>query len=185
MGRRKSLSDEAVLDRLLAAVREHGPAELSFSRAASYAELSGSTLVQRFGSRTAMIEAVLLRAWDLLEAQTVQADTMSGPGASGAIEVLMHLTSEIDAEYAYCDGLLLLREDMKSPSLRARGARWGDTLAGAVGRRLPETVDRASLGWEAIRIWQGAMFWWAFRRDRPLDEVVTSALSDWHTRNNR
>ncbi|GLV21921.1 TetR family transcriptional regulator [Sphingobium sp. TomMM35A] len=183
MSRRKSLSDDALLDALLVAVREHGPAELSFARAASYAGLAAPTLVQRFGSRTGMIEAVLLRAWNLLEARTAEADANSGPGASGAIEFLMRLTLAGDADYDCCDGLLLLREDIKKPVLRDRGAKWADTLAEAIARRLPETVDRVCLAWEAIRLWQGAMFWWAFQRDHPIDEVVKSAMDGWLVRN--
>ncbi|WP_461159182.1 hypothetical protein [Sphingobium sp. TomMM35A] len=130
-----------------------------------------------------MIEAVLLRAWNLLEARTAEADANSGPGASGAIEFLMRLTLAGDADYDCCDGLLLLREDIKKPVLRDRGAKWADTLAEAIARRLPETVDRVCLAWEAIRLWQGAMFWWAFQRDHPIDEVVKSAMDGWLVRN--
>src|SRR6218665_1812149 len=68
VARRKTISDEALLDGLMSAITEHGPAGLTFAGAAAAVTLSPATLVQRFGSREAMVEAILLRAWDRLPA---------------------------------------------------------------------------------------------------------------------
>lgn len=181
MSRRKSISDDALLDRLLVGIQQTGPADLSFARAARFAGLSAPTLVQRFGSREAMVEAVLLRAWDLLDARTAEADSACGPGARGAVDLLLQLTHGGEAEHDSGDGLLLLREDIRNPVLRARGAAWGEALAQAIARRLPE--DGARLGWEAVSLWQGAIIWWSFRRNAPLAEVVANTLEDWRKRN--
>ncbi|MCA0204621.1 MAG: TetR/AcrR family transcriptional regulator [Proteobacteria bacterium] len=181
MSRRKSISDDLLLDRLLVGIAQTGPADLSFARAARVAGLSAPTLVQRFGSREAMVEAVLLRAWDLLDARTAAADAACGPGALGAVDLLLQLTLGGDAAHDSGDGLLLLREDIRNPVLRARGAAWGETLVQAIARRLPE--DGARLGWEAVSLWQGAIIWWSFRRNAPLAEVVASTLEGWRKRN--
>jgi AcrR family transcriptional regulator len=180
MSRSKTISDATLLDRLLEAIRAHGPADLSFAKASAFAGLSAATLVQRFGDRAAMIEAILLRAWDQLDEATAQADAASGPGADGAIDLLMRLTAAGDADYDTTDGLLLLREDMRNPALRARGAAWGACLANAIGRRLsPSPDDGARLGRQAINVWQGAMLWWAFRRDARPEDAVRAALEEW------
>lgn len=181
MSRRKSISDDTLLDRLLVGMQQTGPADLSFARAARFAGLSAPTLVQRFGNREAMVEAVLLRAWDLLDARTAEADAACGPGAQGAVDLLLQLTLGGEAEHDSGDGLLLLREDIRNPVLRARGAAWGEALAQAIARRLPE--DGTRLGWEAVSLWQGAIIWWSFRRNAPLAEVVAGTLDGWCKRN--
>lgn len=180
MSRGKTISDEQLLDRLLAAVTERGPAGLSFARASAAAGLAAATLVQRFGTRERMVEAVLLRAWDQLDEATAAADAGASPDAAGAIELLLRLTNSGAAEYDFTDGLLLLREDIRNPVLRARGAEWGERLANALGRRLCDDPDRAAqLGWQMASLWQGTLVWWAFRRDAEPDVKVREVLEDW------
>ncbi|MEW5683319.1 MAG: TetR/AcrR family transcriptional regulator [Pseudomonadota bacterium] len=180
MSRSKRISDVEVLDRLLAAVMEHGPAGLTFTRASEAAGLSAATLVQRFGARTGMVEAVLLRAWDRLDAATAAADNGASDDPAGAIRLLLQLTDAGSAEYDFTDGLLLLREDVRNPILRARGAAWGARLAETLGRRLCDDLERADrLGWQMVSLWQGALVWWAFRRDAEAHVKVQEALEDW------
>lgn len=180
MGRNKLLSDDALLDRLLARIGTVGPAGLSFSCAARAAGLSASSLVQRFATRDAMVEAVLLHAWDGLDTATDAADAAFPETPAGAIDLLLALSPNDAAHHAVTDGLLLLREDMRNPRLRARGAAWGARLAGALGRRLTGgDDDPARLGWQMANIWQGAIIWWAFRRDGDAATAIRTALEDW------
>jgi len=180
MSRGKRISDAQLLERLLSAVREHGPSGLSFAKAAEVAGLAAPTLVQRFGTRARMVEAVLLQAWDQIDEATVAADAVATVDANGAIELLLRLTNPGSAEYDFTDGLLLLREDIGNPVLRARGAKWGARLANALGRRLCDDADRANtLGWQMASLWQGTLIWWAFRRDAELKPTVRQALEGW------
>ncbi|MBA8845054.1 AcrR family transcriptional regulator [Ochrobactrum sp. RH1CCR137] len=180
MARTKSVPDEAVLDRLLAVVAKAGPDGLTFARAAKAAGLSAATLVQRYGNSQSMLEAVLLRAWDKLDAATRAADEDAEPGPQGAIDLLMALMPSDAAEYNATDGLLLLREDIRNPVLRARGAAWGVYLAGALGRRLSSDAEKAErLGWQMASIWQGAHIWWAFTRCEPAETAIGRALTEW------
>ena len=180
MGRSKTISDSAALDRLLTELETSGPAGLSFARAASAVGLSAATLVQRFGAREAMIEAVLLHAWDRLDALTTAADEEATLDPAGAIALLLQLMPGGSAEHSLTDGLLLLREDLRNPALRARGAAWGATLAKALGRRLTDEAEQAErLGWQMARLWQGALIWWAFRRDSDPEVEIRVALEDW------
>lgn len=180
MGRSKTISDEALLDGLLAVVEEEGPDGLSFARAAQAAGLSPATLVQRFGTRDAMIEAVLLHGWDRLDAATATADAEASAGPAGAVDLLMRLMSGDRAEQDLTDGLLLLREDFRNPVLRARGSDWGFRLATALGRRLTDDPAAAErLGWQMASVWQGAIIWWGFRHDAAPATAVRSTLEDW------
>src|SRR5690606_7650922 len=153
MARTKSISDEAVLDRLMTMVSEAGPEGLTFARAAKAAGLSAATLVQRYGNSQSMLEAVLLRAWDKLDAATRAADEKAPLTPQGTVDLLMALMPSDAAEYNATDGLLLLREDIRNPVLRARGAAWGVYLAHALGRRLSGDVKKAErLGWQMANV---------------------------------
>jgi AcrR family transcriptional regulator len=180
MARRKTVSDEQVLDGLLDALMRSGPAGFTFARAAQACGLAPATLVQRYGNREALVEAVLLRAWDRLDAETEAADAEAPETPQGAIALLLRLMPPEHAERDATDGLLLLREDIRNPVLRRRGAVWGHRLAEALGRRLstdPATALR--LGWQMASLWQGAQTWWAFTRGEPADRAVRRVLEDW------
>ena len=85
MGRSKLLSDGAVLGRLLTQLERVGPGGLTFAKASEAAGLTAASLVQRFGARDAMVEAVLLHAWDRLDAATAAADAEAPATPAGVI----------------------------------------------------------------------------------------------------
>lgn len=176
MGRGKTVSDKAVLDGLLATIEN--PGDLTFARAGQVVGLSAATLVQRFGTRDAMVEAVLLHAWDRLDDATAAADAEVTADPAGAIALLVQLTP---AERDLTEGLFLLREDFRNPVLRARGAAWGGQLARALGRRLAEDPQEAQrLGWQMASIWQGSLIWWGFRRETDPRAAIEAALTEWY-----
>jgi Transcriptional regulator len=180
MSRGKTISDQDLLDRLFPALMRHGPSGLSFAGASHAAGLAPATLVQRFGTREGMVEAILLRAWDRLDETTAVADAEASLDSAGAVDLLLRLTDSDTAEHNFTDGLLLLREDIRNPMLRARGARWGERLAAALGRRLCDDADRGTqLGWQMASLWQGALVWWAFRQDAKPEVKVRNVLEDW------
>lgn len=180
MARRKTISDDALLDLLLASLPAGGPAALTFAAAAASSKLSAATLVQRFGTREAMVEAMLVRAWDRLDESTRAADERASNDVCGAVELLLELMPEDSVEHAIGDGLLLLHEDFRNPVLRARGAAWGTVLARALGRRLhADKAEGVRLGWQLARVWQGALVWWAFTREGAPRTAMKNALEDW------
>lgn len=178
MARHKTISDDDLLDRLMPAILARGPDGLTLALASSAAGLSAATLLQRFRSREGLIEAILLRAWNQLDAATAEAIAGAGQGAEGAVALLQTLLPADDEAGHVTDGLLLLREDFRNPTLRQRGAAWGNVLASALGERLSPGKDAKS-GWQMLHIWQGALIWWAFRRDGTAKDYVTAALQDW------
>ncbi|WLS02520.1 TetR/AcrR family transcriptional regulator [Shinella oryzae] len=180
MARHKTIPDEQVLDTLLETMMETGPAGLTFARAAKAAGLSPATLVQRYGDRDTMVRAVLLRAWDRLDDETDAADAAAAVTPAGAIDLLMRLMPAEMAERNATDGLLLLREDIRDPVLRARGAAWARRLNQALARRLSQDADEgARLAWQMASIWQGAHTWWAFVREEPADRAIRRMLESW------
>lgn len=180
MPRHKTISDEHLLDILLVTITDVGPDALTFALAAKACGLSPATLVQRYGDRSSLVQAVLLRSWDRLQNETELADREEPLTPEGAISLLMRLMPPGDAERNGGDGLLLLREDIRNPTLRARGVAWGETLALALGRRLSTDADRVQeLGWEMATVWQGAHTWWAFRRNGTAEQSIGHTLRTW------
>ncbi|MFK3690062.1 TetR/AcrR family transcriptional regulator [Agrobacterium tumefaciens] len=180
MPRHKSISDQQALDALLSLTLQTGPDALTFAAAAKACGLSAATLVQRYGKREDLVETVLMHAWDRLQAETEAADREEPLTPEGAISLLMRLMPPEAAERNASDGLLLLREDIRNPKLRARGAIWGQTLANALGRRFDSDKETAKrLGWQMAAVWQGAHTWWAFNRNGDAGSAVKRALQEW------
>jgi AcrR family transcriptional regulator len=180
MPRKRTITDETLLDEALLLVRERGPAALSFGALSVRVGLSGSTIVQRFKTKAGLLEAALGRAWDELEDQTAEADAQAPAGPDGVVDLLVRLSAQYDPD-EYADQLLLLREDLRNPVLQERGARWVATLVDAIERRLADAdVAGGSTGSGPLVVaqWQGAVTLWAFTRHAPLAEVVRTSLTD-------
>ncbi|MET9023028.1 TetR family transcriptional regulator [Actinopolymorpha sp. NPDC004070] len=193
MPRKRTVPDEALLAAALSIVRASGPDALSFGSLAARVDLAASTLVQRFGSRADLLRAALLLAWDRLDEQTARACAEAPSGAAGVVDLLVRLSGQYDAVDTagsdgadgadgdrdadeYADQLMLLREDLRDPVLRARGQAWLDTLAAAVEERLADVGGGIpggvrGLGELVVSQWQGSLTVWGFRR-RP--DVVTA-----------
>lgn len=180
MARHKTIPDEQVLDTLLETIMETGPAGLTFARAAAATGLSAATLVQRYGNREKIVQSVLLRAWDRLDAETEAADAGTAETPAGAVDLLLRLMPPETAETNATDGLLLLREDIRDPALRARGAAWAYRLVDALARRLSENREQGkSRAWQMASIWQGAHTWWAFTREETAEKAIRRVLESW------
>ena len=120
MPRKRTISDEALLDAALVLVRADGPDSLTFAALAASSGLAAPTIVQRFGTKRALLRAALSSAWDKLDADTAAADEGAPMGTAGVVELLVALSGQYDPE-DYADQLLILREDRRDPTLRARG----------------------------------------------------------------
>lgn len=183
MPRPKKIADDDVLERAGELISGRGPEALTFAALGARAKLSPATLVQRFGTREAMLRAVLLRLWDQLDESTAAADAKHSVDPEGAIAMLVQLSagySTRDGDDEIAQGLLLLREDFRDPVLRARGTAWGEALATALGRRLStDPAAQPTLGRLMASQWQGALLWWGFSRAGALRHYMRRELRDW------
>ncbi|MFC0011720.1 TetR/AcrR family transcriptional regulator [Devosia nitrariae] len=180
MVRKRSVSDEAILDAAMAVMVRSGPEAVTFASVGREVGLSAATLVQRFPTKVAFLRAALLRAWDQLDALTAELDAAMEISPEGAVAMLVAMFPTGEGETDYAEGLLILREDVRDPVLRARGTRWGEVLAKALGRRLtPDTATQDLLGRLMASQWQGAQIWWAFSRRGSAASFIGRELRDW------
>ena len=178
MARPRTISDEVVLDVALNLVRESGPDSLSFGTLAGRVQLAGSTLVQRFGTKANLLRSALLLAWDRLDADTDRALTRAGHGGTGVVEMLVMLSGQYRPD-TFADQLLILREDLRDPVLRARGQAWLAVLSDAVEQRLADAPGGSrGLGEIVLTHWQGTLTIWGFRRRGAISSQVRRSLTD-------
>jgi AcrR family transcriptional regulator len=176
MPRKRTIPDEAVLDTALSIVHRSGPAALSFATLAAQVGLAGSTIVQRFGTKANLLRAALLLAWDRLDANTRTATANASADAAGVVDMLVALSGQYEA-HDYADQLLVLREDLRDPVLRARGETWIAALVDAIERRLTEVPGGPhGLGQLIVAHWQGTLTVWSFTRPGPIHTFVRRSL---------
>jgi AcrR family transcriptional regulator len=178
MARPKSLPDAAVLAAAHRLLHEAGPEALTFARVAAVAGLSASTLVQRFGSKAGLMQATLLHAWDRLDAKTARLAAEVPRTPKGAVALLVGLSRDYGGIEAYAEGLLILREDIRDPVLRARGAAWKRTLSGALDAcfaAVPGTPP--DIGLLLATQWQGSLLWWSFDPRGRVERFVEESLT--------
>jgi len=178
MGRPRTLDDETLLDAALVIIRQTGPDSLSFGALAERVDLAGSTLVQRFGTKSQLLRSALLLAWDRLDADTARATKRAGSGRKGVVGLLVSLSGQYSTD-DFADQLLLLREDLRDPVLRERGQVWLDGLTTSINTRLSEPIGQLIL-----TQWQGSLTMWAFQRRRPIASYVRKELNDLFDRLN-
>jgi AcrR family transcriptional regulator len=131
MGRPRRVDDETLLDAALAIIGETGPDSLSFDALAARVDIVGSTFVKRFESKSNLLQSALLLAWDRLDADTARAIRRAGPGSKGVVQLLVSL-SRRDRADERTNQVLLLRQDLRDPVLRARGQACLAELAAAI-----------------------------------------------------
>ncbi len=177
MPRPKTLPDKDVLDVALELIHERGPEALTFAGVAGACGLSSATLVQRFKSKAGLIQSTLLHAWDRLDEKTATLAALAPKTAAGAIELLVTLSRDYGGIESYANGLLLLREDLRDPALRSRGASWKAALCQALEDCFSE-VPRAphGIGLLMAAQWQGSLLWWSFDPQGGVESFVEDGL---------
>lgn len=177
MPRPKTQSDEKILQTALAIMHEQGPEALTFASLSRACTLSGATLVQRFGNKRQLKQRTLLFAWDALDSDTEELAASVPKTPEGAIQLLVGLTGQYGDIEDYAEGLLLLREDLRDPILRARGAAWRDTLCAALDACFASVPGvPPGIGLLAATHWQGDLLWWGFEPRPSVEEYVEASL---------
>lgn len=176
MARPRTLSDLDILDAANKLLHRHGPEALTFESLGRACGLSPATLVQRFKSKAGLKQAALLRVWDGLDEMTAALAASAPKTPDGAVSLLVGLSHYGGIE-TYAEGLLLLREDLRDPLLRARGTAWKAALCSALDERLSGIAGAPQgLGLLMASQWQGSLLWWAFEPEGKVEDFVEAGL---------
>ena len=165
-----------MLEAAVAIIHERGPGTLTFASLAGRCGLSAATLVQRFKNKAALKQGALLHAWDKLDENTARLAATVPKTPEGAIELLVKL-SDYGGIETYAEGLLVLREDLRDPALRARGAAWKAALSKALDDCLSDVPNAPpGIGLLMASQWQGSLLWWGFDPQGRVDAFVEQEL---------
>jgi AcrR family transcriptional regulator len=177
MPRPKTLSDREVLEAALKLIHERGPEALTFASLAKACALSPATLVQRFESKARLKQSALLHAWDRLDEKTARLAEAVAKTPDGAVELLVGLSRDYGGIESYAEGLLVLREDLRDPILRARGAAWKAVLSAALDDCFSSVPHaRQGIGLLIAAQWQGSLLWWGFDPQGKVEDFVAESL---------
>jgi AcrR family transcriptional regulator len=176
MPRPKTRSDADVLAVAHRLIHERGPDALTFASLARACGLSASTLVQRFGSKAGLVQSALLHAWDRLDEKTARLAAAAPKTPEGAIALLVALSCDYGDIETYAEGLLVLREDLRDPALRARGAAWKGALCRALDACFAQVPHAPGIGLLLASQWQGSLLWWSFEPRENVERYVEAGL---------
>ena len=89
----------------------------------------------------------------------------------------MGLSQDYGGIEAYANGLLVLREDLRDPVLRARGAAWKDVLSKALEDCFSGVPNAPRpIGLLMATQWQGSLLWWSFDPQGEVERYVEASL---------
>ncbi len=178
MARRKTISDEEVLDAAAKVMFSAGPS-FTLADVAKGAGIAPATLVQRFGDKHGLTVAAIARDNAAFEGFLAAAPTGVGAGPVIAIFAAMFDGPDTDAD-RFADQLLWLRQDMRDPDLnRLARERFAALRAAVAGRMPPLPIPAAAAAQLVEAQWQGALLQWGIERQGRLSAFVTEQLKAW------
>lgn len=178
MPRRKSISDEEILDRALPVMAAAGPAGFTLADIAKVAGVAPATLLQRFGDKQTLIARAFAR--DNERFVPWLESLPDGVGADVVVRIYSEATKLFGDSPSLADHLLWLREDIRDPALNRLARRRFRLFRAVIVRRLPPLPippHRAARLLDAQ--YHGAVVQWALEPRGKLADFVTRSLRDW------
>lgn len=178
MPRRKSLSDDEILDAAVPVMVRKGPSAFTLADVATEVGMAPATLIQRFGDKKTLIERVFARDNERF-AEWV-AGLPRGRGVDAVLHIFESATNMFGEEDNLADHLLWLREDFRDPTLNAMARERFRLLQKALAERMPPMRVSAKTAARLLDAqWQGALNQWGIFRQGRLSNYMMKSLRDW------
>jgi AcrR family transcriptional regulator len=183
MPRPRTISDEAVLDAVLALAHRVGPARVTFAAAAAEAGLSAATLVQRFGTKRELLLAADKRGVDRWVG-ALDRSTAASPLAR-VVEGLVLAVEEDMTPEQMANSIAMLQLDIADADFHAETLRGARAVRAHIERDLRAALDAGELrpGTDVPALatlvetaYHGAMIGWAIHRERGLAEWMRTQV---------
>lgn len=152
MSRKRLIPDAEIFALILGQLAQGGEKTVTFASISAASGLAAPTLVQRYGSREAMVLIAVADLWDRIETATeaAEADALVSPkGAMGILKVL--------SELAGTPGLLAL--SLRDETLASRAEAWRGRVEAALAKRLGSGVKADEAAAALFALWQGRLLW--------------------------
>jgi AcrR family transcriptional regulator len=178
MPRRKTISDDEVLDRALPLMVSAGPAGFTLGELARDLGMAPATLLQRFGDKATLIERVFAKDNERFVEwlATLPPDT----GADAVTRIYADCTQLFGESSNLADHLLWLREDIRDPMLNGLArARFALFRAEIVKRLPPMRIAADQVARLLDAQFHGAVIQWALEPVGTLDDFVAESLRSW------
>ena len=178
MPRRKTISDEHILDRALPLMAKAGPAGFTLAEVAREVGVSPATLIQRFGDKQTLIERAFARDNERFVPwlQTLP----DGVGAEVVIRIYSDATLLFGDNPSLADHLLWLREDIRDPGLNRLARQRFRLFREEIVKRLPPLPIPAERAADLLDAqYHGAVVQWALEPQGRLADYMVRSLTDW------
>ena len=152
MARRKLILDAEILPLILSHLLTDGDKSVSFASVSAICGLAPPTLVQRYGSRDAMVKLAVISGWDHLDAVSLTASDDAFVSAKGAQALLKDVAASVDIP-------ALLAVSWRDKDLNTRASAWRAGVESALCDRLGGGTKGREAGGFMFAAWQGRLMW--------------------------
>jgi AcrR family transcriptional regulator len=183
--RLKTISDADVIFATGRVLQRIGPARFTLSDVALESGISPATLVQRFGSKRALMVAFAKAEAGRAAApfDSARRSTASPLGALWA--ALAGVSEHFRSREEVANGLAVLLDDLTDDEMRAAAALHAETTETAIRTLLDEAVDAGEVAGEKTddlaksvqAAWNGAIIQWALRGVGSFDRWLAPVLA--------
>ena len=178
MPRRKTITDDEILERALPVIARAGPGGFTLADVARAIGLAPATLLQRFGNKKALVERAFAR--DNARFADWVAALPGGSGMEATLAVYRAATATFheDPEPELADHLLWLREDIRDPVFNEMArARFALFRAAIMSRLPPLQLPAEEVAHLLDAQCHGAIIQWAIEPKGTLTEHVMASIA--------
>ncbi|MDQ1519233.1 MAG: hypothetical protein QOI55_306 [Actinomycetota bacterium] len=145
MARPRTISDDEIVAATVAAIEQHGPG-LTLAEVAAQAGVSAAALVQRFGSKHALLVAVGRRAQAGIDASMAAAVAQPGSPTGALLDLLAGYVAGISSPEVLANHVAFLQLDLVDEELREQAKLQARAVERGIRRLLDAAVEAGELG---------------------------------------
>ena len=180
MPRPRKRTDEQLIEAAARVIGARGPHELTLADIGREAGIAPATLLQRFGSKRALLLAVAASAPGMISGVFAEARARSRTPLAALEAALVALASTVSDPDEVANHLAFLALDLRDPEFRQYAVQDSDTFRAEIGALLKDAAadgqlelrNRRPLAELLQAAYHGALLMWAIERDGSPSERV-------------